>query len=81
MKIASDMAENIKISVENGGFRRLSAVAVVQPPFFSVLRVDTINPEKLKKKLDRYHQNCACYDVPKFFTSNVAYFPPPLFVF
>ena len=61
------MAENIKITAENGGYRRLSAVKAVQPPFFSVLRVDTFYPEKLKKKLDRYHQKCACYGVPKFF--------------
>jgi len=43
------MPENIKISAENGGFRRLSAVSTVQPPFFSIFRVDTFNPEKLKK--------------------------------
>jgi len=45
----SDMLENIKISAENGGFRQLSAVSTFQPPFFSIFRVDTFNPEKLKK--------------------------------
>ena len=32
---------------------------------FSVFRVETLNPEKLKEKLGRYHHKCACYTVPK----------------
>ncbi len=72
------MPENIKISAENGGFRRLSAVSIVQPPFFSILRVDTFNPEKFLKKIDRYHQKYACYGGPKFLKSKVAWPPPPL---
>ena len=62
------MPENIKISAENGGIRRLSALAAVKPPFFSVLRVDILNLE-----IDRYYQKCVCYGVPKFFTSKVAF--------
>ena len=47
------MPENIKISAENGGFRRLSAISTVKPPFFSIFRVEKFNSEKFFKKLDR----------------------------
>ena len=75
-KIASDMPENIKISAENGGFRRLSAVTAVQPPFFQFFIQTPSILRNLKKNQIVIIKNAPAMACPNFFNTKQHTFPP-----
>ena len=68
------MSKNIKISAENGGYRRYR---LFNSLFFSIFRVDTFNPEKLKKIRSLSSKMRLLWRAQIFFIKS-SMVPPPL---